>query len=312
MVNLTDLDLKLLQVFLAVVDSRGFATAQSSLNLGLSTISTHMASLEKRLGMRLCERGRGGFRLTPEGHKVYEVARSLVGTISDASSEFAALRNVLVGRLRIGIVDNVVNNAGSQIHTALNRFDSRRNEVNVSVEVISPRDLERHVADGLLDVGIGPAINHMGGIEYSELFTERQFLYCGDLHPNFAKERWALHDVAQQKYAGHICPLPDDQATHGMLHSVSTVHNMESVALLVLSGRFIGYLPEHYASEWVRANRMRAILKDEFHYDNLFYCMVRKRASPSRIVKQFRRDLRQAHPPLADGGVARRPALASA
>ena len=56
-----DVDLRLLRVFLAVADAGSFSGAQAQLNVGGSTISLHMRELEKRVGFRLCERGRGGF-----------------------------------------------------------------------------------------------------------------------------------------------------------------------------------------------------------------------------------------------------------
>ena len=65
--RLSDLDLRLLRIFVAVVESGGFSLASARLNVAESTISSHMADLEKRLGMRLCERGRSGFRLTDDG-----------------------------------------------------------------------------------------------------------------------------------------------------------------------------------------------------------------------------------------------------
>ena len=38
----------------------GFTDAQVALNLSASTLSTHLASLERKIGGRLCERGRAG------------------------------------------------------------------------------------------------------------------------------------------------------------------------------------------------------------------------------------------------------------
>ena len=65
--NLEGSDLRLLKVFDAVVRHRGLAAAQSELNISLSTISNHVTALEERLGLQLCQRGRGGFRLTDKG-----------------------------------------------------------------------------------------------------------------------------------------------------------------------------------------------------------------------------------------------------
>lgn len=62
--TVTDLDLRLIRVFLAIVDAGGVSAAQDVLGVGQSTISSQLATLETRLDFRLCERGRGGFRLT--------------------------------------------------------------------------------------------------------------------------------------------------------------------------------------------------------------------------------------------------------
>ena len=53
---------------------------------------------------------------------------------------------------------------------------------------------------------------------------------------------------------------------------------MEGVAHLIISGLFIGYLPEHYAQPWVDENRLRAILPEEMSYDVEF----------SQILKHYR------------------------
>ena len=56
--TVTDLDLRLIRVFLAIVDAGGVSAAQDVLGVGQSTISSQLATLETRLDFRLCERGR--------------------------------------------------------------------------------------------------------------------------------------------------------------------------------------------------------------------------------------------------------------
>ena len=77
--KLADIDIKLLRVFLAIVEAGGFAAAQAQLNLSPSRISTLLADLEARLGMRLCQRGRVGFRLTDKGRALGPVMKALHG-----------------------------------------------------------------------------------------------------------------------------------------------------------------------------------------------------------------------------------------
>src|ERR1700680_543661 len=74
-----DTDLKLLRIFETIVRCGGFAAAQPILNIGASSISEYMSQLETRLGLRLCERGRAGFRLTEEGAELHAAAQRLLG-----------------------------------------------------------------------------------------------------------------------------------------------------------------------------------------------------------------------------------------
>ena len=62
--RLDNIDLRLLRVFVVLADAGGFAQAQITLNLSQSTLSTHLAELEKRIGGQLCLRGRNRFRRT--------------------------------------------------------------------------------------------------------------------------------------------------------------------------------------------------------------------------------------------------------
>lgn len=63
-----DFEIRLLRLFKTVVECGSFTAAEGRLGITRSAISLHMNDLEKRLGMRLCQRGRAGFSLTDEGH----------------------------------------------------------------------------------------------------------------------------------------------------------------------------------------------------------------------------------------------------
>ncbi|MDP6413186.1 MAG: hypothetical protein QF352_11370 [Arenicellales bacterium] len=65
--------------------------------------------------------------------------------------------------------------------------------------------------------------------------------------------------------AAHTClnPNPRPQRT--------AVAHMESTALLILSGKYIGYLPDHFAQRWVDNGLMRAICAETYTFEDLFY-----------------------------------------
>ena len=84
--SLSGSDIRLLRIFQAVVRQQGFAAAQADLGLTPATISNHIAHLEARLGVRLCNRGRKGFSLTSEGARVHEASLNLLRSAENFSS----------------------------------------------------------------------------------------------------------------------------------------------------------------------------------------------------------------------------------
>ena len=77
----------------------------------------------------------------------------------------------------------------------------------------------------------------------------------------------------------------------------ATAFDQEAVAHLVLSGRYVGYLPEHYAESFVQRGTMRALRPDTFQYVCEFSAIVRRSPPPSRTVQTLLDALVTAHRP---------------
>ncbi len=83
--QVSDFDIRLLRIFKTIVECGSFSAAESTLGLSRSAISLHMGDLEKRLGMRLCQRGRAGFALTDEGREVYRATQTLLAALEGSA-----------------------------------------------------------------------------------------------------------------------------------------------------------------------------------------------------------------------------------
>ena len=153
--NLNEGDIRLLKVFAKVVDAGGFSAAQIDLNISQSTISTHMTSLEQRLGVRLCDRGRSGFRLTERGQLIYQASQRLFAALDEFRSDAGAARNCLTGNLAVGIVDSLITNPVCCLHQAIAAFNHKAPEVQFTIRVTSPAEIERMVLEGSCDLGLG-------------------------------------------------------------------------------------------------------------------------------------------------------------
>jgi len=59
---------------------------------------------------------------------------------------------------------------------------------------------------------------------------------------------------------------------------------MEGTLLLLLSGAYIGFLPDHYADEWVRTGRLRMLAPERMAFEDMFH-IAYPRNKPSRAAE---------------------------
>ena len=89
------MDLRQIQALIAIADHGSFSAAAASLHTVQSNVSSHVARLEKELGVQLVDRHRG--QLTEEGQAVVERARRIAGEIEAMVADVAALGNEIEG-----------------------------------------------------------------------------------------------------------------------------------------------------------------------------------------------------------------------
>lgn len=292
--RLAKTDLKLLAVFMAVVDAGGFSAAQVTLNIDQSTISRQMANLETRLGIRLCQRGRVGFRLTDKGRSVYASCQTLFRALEAFRGEVGVLRGHLVGELSIAVVDNWVTDATSPLPRALAELKAKGPGVQIDIHTVAPDEVELAVLDSRVNLGIGVFHQRRPGLQYELLYRDPLELYCARGHPLFDRADHATEEglaevdyvrrgyLAEERVAPRAARLP----------SSATAHQMEGVAFMILSGHYVGYLPVPYASNWVKDDLMRSLGAPTFRLDTAIEIVTRRGVTLSLVTRTFLEFLR--------------------
>jgi DNA-binding transcriptional LysR family regulator len=87
--------------FVKVVDTGGFSSAARQLNLATSVVTTHVKSLEDRLGVRLLNRTTRSVSLTEAGRVYYERCVQILSEIEDADEAAQMLQSKPKGVLRL-------------------------------------------------------------------------------------------------------------------------------------------------------------------------------------------------------------------
>jgi LysR family transcriptional regulator, transcriptional activator for bauABCD operon len=287
-----DADLRLIRIYRKVVECGGFSAAEVELGISRAAISMAMKDLETRLGLRLCQRGRSGFALTDEGAEVYQASLQLLAAMEGFRTRVNGLHAWLKGELNIGITDNLVSMPEMHITHALSALKDRGPEVRINIRMISPSEIELGVLDGRLHAGVVPALKSLPGLTYLPLYEETSRLYCAAGHPLFlaehiTAEQLAEHDAVVPAYA----QSPTIKAHHEWLNPTASATDREGIAFLILSRRYIGYLPTHYAERWVLTRQMRALNPEEWHYVTRYSAITRKSGPPNLVLEAYLEEL---------------------
>lgn len=282
--GLADIDLRLLRVFAEIVQANGFSAAQASLGMTQATISAHMRHLEERLAVRLCERGRGGFYLTEEGRQVHSAILDLFGSIDRFQNVVLEAQGELSGDLSFGTVDAMLTNRALGLDRAVAQFAGLAPQVRLSIDIAAPQALSQGILNGRYQVVLMPAQQPLGQMHVVDLFEERQNLYCGQGHPLFSAAEASVTDVvlARQDFAGRTY-MPQVPICGVDFNWRAVSAHMESTLLLVLSGAYIGFLPDHYAAPEVRSGRLRTLARDRITFFDTFQ-IVYPRKRPTRAA----------------------------
>ncbi len=290
--DLDERDLRSLRVFCAAAQASGFAAAERALAMSKASISRHINEVEARLGLKLCERGPGGFQLTEGGEVALRVASEALEALERIKPEVDAVRGVLSGPLQLGMSEHVMTHDGCRVPQALAELHRIAPLVRPSLSVMTYRDLSAALVERRVQVAIRGAYKRVGGFRHFPLFTETHRVFY---HPAAAGEIH-LHDDARALplvYRAH--PFVEDALSLQGFEQGPEVVGLEAVAMMVATGHYVGLLPEHLVAR-LGPRYGFEVLPDSPAYSVSFCAIIEEARPVTRSVEAFLNLLREAHP----------------
>ncbi len=292
-----DVDLRLLRIFVAIVECGGLSAAESRLNIGRSTISAHLSDLEVRLDVKLCKRGRSGFELTETGRVTYQASLELLQQCDAFATTVASAKSELSGRVTIAIIDTIVNDPRCGVARAISALKAKGHNLQFDINVCEAREVETAVANGRSLVGLGVSRHQLRGLDYFPLHNETNFLYCGQGHPLFDCKPAQVAKLLEKAEVITSNYMRDKEVRNDGLNyqNSAMAYHDEGIAHLILSGEFIGYLPEHYASYWVDKGMFQSILPDKYSYQIPVMLISSKNNAVSPLANAIIEEIKRCH-----------------
>ncbi|MFI9503459.1 LysR family transcriptional regulator [Nocardia sp. NPDC052566] len=162
---------ELLRTFLAVERAGGFTAAGRILGLRQSTVSGHVARLEKAAGRELFRRDTRNLALTADGAAMVGFARSILEAQHAAEQYFS--QSTLTGLVRLGASDDLV---ATQLPDILLDFRRSHPGVDLQLTVGLSDNLKSRMAAGELDLVFG---KRLPGKEEGEFLFRDRLVWAG-------------------------------------------------------------------------------------------------------------------------------------
>lgn len=186
--------LRQLEYFVALVDTGSFKAAADQCGISQPSLSVQLATLEKRLGQRLVERGRAGVIPTLAGREVHERARAILDAAQTLVNRFDLPRTGLSGTIRFGASGTL---GPYLLPHVIARLHARHPDLQLFIREGPPEALAAGLARGDYDM-ILVQLPVRGEVTQIRLFREPLQVVVARDHPFAGRDRIRREDLRGQ------------------------------------------------------------------------------------------------------------------
>lgn len=253
------MDLRQLSVLVAVAEEGSFSAAARALHTVQSNVSTHVARLERELGVVLVDRASGA--VTEEGLAVVRRARHVQAELEALSADVAALRDEVSGTARLGCIGTSARWLVPLVLDAVTRAHPKVHVIVVDATTTSL--VPRLLADELDLAVVNLPVTHPD-VVIEHLFDEDRILIAPAGHLLAARDRVCLVDLAEHELllepsgTAFRDELDREATAAGVeLRAKAEVDGLRLIATLAFEGFGAAIVPATAAPAWLKGSWRR-------------------------------------------------------
>jgi LysR family hydrogen peroxide-inducible transcriptional activator len=187
------MDVRQLAALVAVAENGTFSAAADALHTVQSNVSTHVARLERELGVTLVDRA--GARLTEEGELVVERARRIQAELEAITADVASLHDHVAGTVRLGMLGTT---GRWLVPPMLRAMEATHPNVQVAVLEGNTTSLVPQLLNNRLDVAVVNLPIDDPDLVVESLFEEDLIAVVPSGHPFAEADELTVEDLAAE------------------------------------------------------------------------------------------------------------------
>lgn len=287
------MDIRQLRALVAVGEHHSFSAAARALHTVQSNVSTHVSRLEAELGVTLIDRASN--ELTDEGVVVAGRARRIEVEFAALESDLAAMRDVVTGNVRIGVIGTT---ARWFVPPLLEAMARDYPQVHLVILDATTSSLILQLTGGRLDMAVINGPINEPELLVTALFDEDRVLVAPAGHALFERDSVTLQELAEHELlmpasgTSFRIELDDQAGELGVsFQAKAEVDGMRLLASLAFSGFGAAILPASAAPTWI-GGEWRRIPIDNMTTRSV--CLARRRRGlPSAAERAVAATVRQ-------------------
>lgn len=243
-----------LEFFIALANQKHFGRAAEECGVTQPTLSAAIRQLEDQLGVMLVSRGSRFQGLTPEGQRVLEWARRIVGDSRTMREEMRAARKGLAGHIRIAAIPTAL----AMVSKITTPFQERHPDVTFSITSRNSLQVLSLLENLEIDAGITYLENEpLGRVTSVPLYAERYHLITAAGSPLSERESVTWREVGDLRLCLLTADMQNRRIINRHLAEAGTVAKptLESNSMIVLfshvqTGRWASIMPKNIADSF--------------------------------------------------------------
>jgi DNA-binding transcriptional LysR family regulator len=252
-----------LEFLLSLARERHFGKAAEACGVTQPTLSAGIKQLEETMGVLLVNRGSRYHGLTPEGERVLDWARRIVGDSRSMREEIKTLRHGLTGRLRIAAIPTAL----AMVQALTTPFRERHPHVQFSIFSRTSIDILDLLENLEIDAGLTYLDNEpLGRVNTVPLYRESYRLLTSADAPLGDRDKVTWAELAQVP----LCLLTPDMQNRRIIDRLLKTAGADSRPMLesdsmillfshVRTGRWASVMPAKLAETLGLTETIRSI-----------------------------------------------------
>jgi DNA-binding transcriptional LysR family regulator len=310
------MELMQLEMFVAVVEEGSVRGAAERVFRTQPAVSIAVSKLEREFEAPLFDRSkRHEYRLTQAGESLYAHATRMLSLRSETISSIGDIRNLRLGRLRIGANESVSLHLLPKLAQS---FLTEHSGIRMEVKCERSKSLLADLKDRKLDLALLSFRPEDKELDSKFIMQDELVLITGPTHAFASKQRVHIQDLSEESLM--VMDVSEPSPWHRKINEAFlqckaplhlTVENapIETIKKMVAIGLGVGFVPLMSVGEERARGELAVVEVDGFRVERSVW-LVRRRAIQSPAAKAFLQTAVSFRARLLEGGPAIVPKVA--